>query len=93
VNRPISRAAGATAGELPVPSRRPTLVIISALMLRTTLAALDQTIVSTALPNALKTPGHLRWGHRSIDYAGTIILAMAAASLVLLTSLGGTTYR
>jgi EmrB/QacA subfamily drug resistance transporter len=37
-------------------------------------------------------PGHLsRQSHR-IDYAGTVLLAAAATSLVLLTSLGGTTY-
>jgi EmrB/QacA subfamily drug resistance transporter len=37
-------------------------------------------------------PGHLRRTPHRIDYAGTILLAAAATSLVLLTSLGGTTY-
>lgn len=30
--------------------------------------------------------------HRVIDYLGTVLVALAATSLVLLTSLGGTTY-
>ena len=37
-------------------------------------------------------PGHLRRAHHKIDYLGTVLLAGAATSLVLLTSLGGTTY-
>jgi EmrB/QacA subfamily drug resistance transporter len=37
-------------------------------------------------------PGHLRRAPHKIDYAGTVLLAGAATSLVLLTSLGGTTY-
>ena len=37
-------------------------------------------------------PGHLRRSQHKIDYAGTVLLAGAATSLVLLTSLGGTTY-
>jgi EmrB/QacA subfamily drug resistance transporter len=37
-------------------------------------------------------PGHLRRAHHDIDYLGTALLAGAATSLVLLTSLGGTTY-
>jgi EmrB/QacA subfamily drug resistance transporter len=37
-------------------------------------------------------PGHLRRAPHKIDYLGTIFLAGAATSLVLLTSLGGTTY-
>ncbi len=37
-------------------------------------------------------PGHLRRASHRIDYAGTLLLAGAATSLVLLTSLGGTTY-
>ena len=37
-------------------------------------------------------PGHLRRAQHRIDYAGTVLLAGAATSLVLLTSLGGTTY-
>ena len=37
-------------------------------------------------------PGHLRRAQHHIDYAGTVLLAGAATSLVLLTSLGGTTY-
>jgi EmrB/QacA subfamily drug resistance transporter len=37
-------------------------------------------------------PGHLRRASHKIDYLGTVLLAGAATSLVLLTSLGGTTY-
>jgi EmrB/QacA subfamily drug resistance transporter len=37
-------------------------------------------------------PGQLRRVQHSIDYLGTVLLAGAASSLVLLTSLGGTTY-
>jgi EmrB/QacA subfamily drug resistance transporter len=37
-------------------------------------------------------PGHLRRAHHQIDYVGTLTLAGAATSLILLTSLGGTTY-
>jgi len=37
-------------------------------------------------------PGQLRRVHHRIDYAGTALLAGTATSLVLLTSLGGTTY-
>jgi EmrB/QacA subfamily drug resistance transporter len=37
-------------------------------------------------------PGHLRRAQHRIDYAGTVLLAGSATSLVLLTSLGGTTY-
>src|SRR5690348_14111183 len=37
-------------------------------------------------------PGHLRRAPHRIDYLGTVLLAGAATSLVLLTSLGGTTY-
>jgi EmrB/QacA subfamily drug resistance transporter len=37
-------------------------------------------------------PGHLRRQSHRIDYAGTALLAGAATSLVLLASLGGTTY-
>jgi len=37
-------------------------------------------------------PGQLRRAQHRIDYAGTVLLAGAATSLVLLTSLGGTTY-
>ncbi len=37
-------------------------------------------------------PGRLRRVHRVIDYVGTALLAGAATCLVLLTSLGGTTY-
>ena len=38
-------------------------------------------------------PGHLRRAQHKIDYLGTVLLAGSATSLVLLTSLGGTTYR
>jgi MFS family permease len=37
-------------------------------------------------------PGRLRRAEHRIDYVGTVLLAGAASSLVLLTSLGGTTY-
>jgi EmrB/QacA subfamily drug resistance transporter len=37
-------------------------------------------------------PGHLSRQAHKIDYAGTALLAAAATGLVLLTSLGGTTY-
>jgi EmrB/QacA subfamily drug resistance transporter len=37
-------------------------------------------------------PGRLRRVQHRIDYVGTVLLAGAATSLVLLTSLGGTTY-
>jgi EmrB/QacA subfamily drug resistance transporter len=37
-------------------------------------------------------PGQLRRTHHDIDYLGTVLLAGSATSLVLLTSLGGTTY-
>jgi EmrB/QacA subfamily drug resistance transporter len=37
-------------------------------------------------------PGHLRRAEHKIDYLGTVLLAGSATSLVLLTSLGGTTY-
>jgi EmrB/QacA subfamily drug resistance transporter len=43
-------------------------------------------VVATVLP------GHLRRASHKIDYLGTIFLAGAATGLVLLTSLGGTTY-
>jgi EmrB/QacA subfamily drug resistance transporter len=41
---------------------------------------------------ALQVPGKLRRVHHTIDYLGTILLSLAATSLILLTSLGGTTY-
>jgi EmrB/QacA subfamily drug resistance transporter len=41
---------------------------------------------------ASQVPGHLRRVHHTIDYLGTITLALAATALILLTSLGGTTY-
>ena len=41
---------------------------------------------------ASQVPGTLRRVHHVIDYAGTIVLSLAATSLILLTSLGGTTY-
>src|SRR5215467_6706155 len=37
-------------------------------------------------------PGHLRRAPHKIDYLGTALLAGAATSLVLITSLGGTTF-
>jgi EmrB/QacA subfamily drug resistance transporter len=41
---------------------------------------------------ALQVPGTLRRVHHQIDYLGTAVLALAVTSLILLTSLGGTTY-
>jgi EmrB/QacA subfamily drug resistance transporter len=41
---------------------------------------------------ASQVPGRLRRVHHSIDYLGTILLSLAVSSLILLTSLGGTTY-
>jgi EmrB/QacA subfamily drug resistance transporter len=41
---------------------------------------------------ALQVPGRLRRVHHTIDYLGTALLSLAATSLILLTSLGGTTY-
>jgi len=48
-------------------------------------------IVALAVVAAV-LPGHLRRAPHKIDYLGTVLLAGAATSLVLLTSLGGTTY-
>jgi EmrB/QacA subfamily drug resistance transporter len=42
---------------------------------------------------ASQVPGKLRRVHHTIDYLGTVLLSLAATSLILLTSLGGTTYR
>ena len=42
---------------------------------------------------ATTVPGHSTRVHHVIDYLGTSLLALAATSFVLLTSLGGTTYR
>jgi EmrB/QacA subfamily drug resistance transporter len=41
---------------------------------------------------ASQVPGHLRRVHHVIDYLGSIVLVLAMTSLVLFTSLGGTTY-
>ena len=41
---------------------------------------------------ALALPGRSDQRHHTIDYLGTVLLAAAATSLVLLTTLGGTTY-
>jgi EmrB/QacA subfamily drug resistance transporter len=41
---------------------------------------------------ASQVPGHLRRIRHKIDYLGTLVLSAAATSLILLTSLGGTTY-
>ena len=48
-------------------------------------------IVALAVVAAV-LPGSLRRAPHKIDYLGTVLLAGAATSLVLLTSLGGTTY-
>jgi EmrB/QacA subfamily drug resistance transporter len=42
---------------------------------------------------ASQVPGHLGTVHHVIDYLGAVTLTMAASSLVLFTSLGGTTYK
>jgi predicted MFS family arabinose efflux permease len=41
---------------------------------------------------ASQVPGKLRRVHHTIDYLGTAVLSLAATSLILLTSFGGTTY-
>ncbi|HEY3954947.1 MAG TPA: MDR family MFS transporter [Streptosporangiaceae bacterium] len=41
---------------------------------------------------ASQVPGKLRRVHHKIDYLGTLVLSAAVTSLILLTSLGGTTY-
>jgi EmrB/QacA subfamily drug resistance transporter len=41
---------------------------------------------------AARVPGHLRRVHHVIDYLGTAVLVLATSSLVLFTSLGGTSY-
>ncbi|HSZ99845.1 MAG TPA: MDR family MFS transporter [Streptosporangiaceae bacterium] len=41
---------------------------------------------------ASQVPGKLSRVHHVIDYIGSIVLALAATSFILLTSLGGTTY-
>jgi len=41
---------------------------------------------------ASQVPGHLRRVHHVIDYLGTSVLSLAVTALILLTSLGGTTY-
>ena len=42
---------------------------------------------------ASRVPGHLRRVHHDIDYLGIVLLSLGVTALVLLTSLGGTTYR
>jgi len=42
---------------------------------------------------ASQVPGHLSKVHHLIDYLGAAILTLGVSALVLLTSLGGTTYR
>jgi EmrB/QacA subfamily drug resistance transporter len=42
---------------------------------------------------ASQVPGHLGRVHHVIDYLGAVVLTLAASSLVLFTSLGGTTYK
>jgi EmrB/QacA subfamily drug resistance transporter len=41
---------------------------------------------------ASQVPGKLRRVHHQIDYLGTLVLSAAVTALILLTSLGGTTY-
>ncbi|HVB04779.1 MAG TPA: MDR family MFS transporter [Acidimicrobiales bacterium] len=41
---------------------------------------------------ASQVPGHLRRVHHDIDYPGIVLLSLGVTALVLLTSLGGTTY-
>ena len=42
---------------------------------------------------ASQVPGKLSKIHHHIDYLGTVVLSLAVTALILLTSLGGTTYR
>src|ERR1019366_1150721 len=49
--------------------------------------------VAALIVTAVALPGALSRVHRVIDYLGTALLALAATSLVLFTSLGGTSYR
>jgi EmrB/QacA subfamily drug resistance transporter len=48
--------------------------------------------VITLFVVASQVPGRLRRVHHQIDYLGALALSLAATSLILLTSLGGTTY-
>ncbi|MGH2859174.1 MAG: MFS transporter, partial [Solirubrobacteraceae bacterium] len=48
-------------------------------------------VVALAVTAAV-LPGHLTGAHHTIDYLGAALIGLAATSLVLLTSLGGTTY-
>ncbi|MGP0051879.1 MAG: MDR family MFS transporter [Solirubrobacteraceae bacterium] len=41
---------------------------------------------------AIQVPGNLRRVHHVIDYLGAVVLTLSASSLVLFTSLGGTSY-
>ena len=41
---------------------------------------------------ASQVPGQLSKIHHQIDYLGTVVLSLAVTALILLTSLGGTTY-
>jgi EmrB/QacA subfamily drug resistance transporter len=41
---------------------------------------------------AVALPSRLRGAHHVVDYAGTVVLTLAASALVLVASLGGTTY-
>jgi EmrB/QacA subfamily drug resistance transporter len=41
---------------------------------------------------AAQVPGRLRRIHHDIDYLGTVVLSLGVSAVVLLTSLGGTTY-
>ena len=41
---------------------------------------------------ASQVPGHVCRAHHVIDYPGTAVPSLAATSLILLTSLGDTTY-
>jgi EmrB/QacA subfamily drug resistance transporter len=41
---------------------------------------------------AARVPGHLARVHHDIDYTGFTLLGLAATAVILLTSLGGTTY-
>jgi EmrB/QacA subfamily drug resistance transporter len=70
-----ANATGAGNGALPGLSRRAVLLIIGALMLGMLLAALDQTIVSTALPTIvgdLKGGSHIAWVITAYLLAATV---------------------
>src|ERR1700678_390455 len=72
---PTAGSAGEGNGARPGLPRRAVLLIIGALMMGMALAALDQTIVSTALPTIvgdLKGGSHIAWGITAYLLAATV---------------------